>query len=234
MTAPTEQQLRAITAAGVSVVLASGAGCGKTTVLTQRYLHYLTERGAKVPELVALTFTDRAAREMRSRIRAALQSRFVAAIEAGADLALWEQHLRELEAAPIHTFHSFCGRLVRDHAAALGLSEEFVQLDENLAQGLREEAIRRCFFRWLPDDSSLAHDLHELIVLYGGRGVRQMVRQLLSEVDRPAWETWLQRSPMEIVDDWMGPGLRPLQERWLQHQLQHRVPIARVLRVART
>ncbi|MGL4422096.1 MAG: UvrD-helicase domain-containing protein, partial [Gemmataceae bacterium] len=46
--------------------------------------------------------------------------------------------------------------------------------------------------------------------------------------------TWLQRSPMEIVDDWMGPGLRPLQERWLQHQLQHRVPIARVLRVART
>jgi len=72
MSEPTAQQLAAISARGTSVVLSSGAGCGKTFVLTNRYLSHLKHDGVGVGEIVAITFTDRAAREMRDRIRQAV------------------------------------------------------------------------------------------------------------------------------------------------------------------
>ena len=60
----TEQQKLAVTTRGVSVVLASGAGCGKTRVLTDRYLSHLEKGEADPSRLVAITFTDKAAREI--------------------------------------------------------------------------------------------------------------------------------------------------------------------------
>jgi len=67
----TPQQDAAVTRREVSIVLSSGAGCGKTHVLTERYLSHLRE-GAEVGQVVAITFTDRAARQMRQRIRKAV------------------------------------------------------------------------------------------------------------------------------------------------------------------
>ena len=55
----TSQQQRAVEHRGSSVVLASGAGCGKTHVLTARYLSHLTADAAAVPQVVAITFTER-------------------------------------------------------------------------------------------------------------------------------------------------------------------------------
>jgi len=69
--APTPQQQAAIDTKHVSVVLSAGAGCGKTSVLTQRFLSHLApgHDAADLSSLVAITFTERAAREMRERIR---------------------------------------------------------------------------------------------------------------------------------------------------------------------
>src|SRR5690606_5151033 len=68
----TEQQQAALDARDVSVSLSAGAGCGKTFVLTERFLSHVdptqVER-AELDEIVAITFTDAAAREMRDRIR---------------------------------------------------------------------------------------------------------------------------------------------------------------------
>jgi superfamily I DNA/RNA helicase len=60
----TAQQQQAVSCRDVSVGLSSGAGCGKTHVLTQRYLSHL-EEGAEVGQVVAITFTDRAASPSR-------------------------------------------------------------------------------------------------------------------------------------------------------------------------
>src|SRR3954467_15493614 len=68
----TDQQRQAIVTRDVSVLLSSGAGCGKTHVLTERYLSHLRHDGAEVGQLVAITFTERAARQMRARIRQAV------------------------------------------------------------------------------------------------------------------------------------------------------------------
>src|SRR6516164_6926487 len=102
----TEQQRRAVPTRDVSVVLSSGAGCGKTHVLTERYLSHLREDRAEVGQVVAITFTDRAARQMRGRIRRALTGELW---RPTADAERWARHLRGLESAPISTIHAFCG-----------------------------------------------------------------------------------------------------------------------------
>jgi ATP-dependent helicase/nuclease subunit A len=71
----TDEQRRAIEARDVSVSLSAGAGCGKTFVLTERFLAHFDPRDpdalkpTEIGRLVAITFTDRAARDMRDRIR---------------------------------------------------------------------------------------------------------------------------------------------------------------------
>src|SRR3984957_10830421 len=87
----TDQQRLAVTTRDVSVVLSSGAGCGKTHVLTERYLSHLRDDAAEVGQIVAITFTDRAARQMRGRIRNAVVAHLRAAPEAGAEV--WARHL---------------------------------------------------------------------------------------------------------------------------------------------
>src|SRR3954447_10827317 len=121
MTSPlTPQQEQAVTTRGMSVVLSSGAGCGKTHVLTERYLSHLRHDGAEVAQVVAITFTDRAARQMRGRIRQALAEHLR---QAGSDdeADSWARRLRDLENAPISTIHAFCGNLLRQHAVEAGL-----------------------------------------------------------------------------------------------------------------
>src|ERR671936_404832 len=108
----TDEQSKAVTTRGASVVLSSGAGCGKTHVLTQRYLSHLRDDGAEVGQVVAITFTDRAARQMRERIRQAVLGHLRAAA-ADAEADRWAVHLRGLEMAQISTIHAFCGTLLR-------------------------------------------------------------------------------------------------------------------------
>src|SRR5205085_10766332 len=111
----TDQQQLAVDTRNVSVVLSSGAGCGKTTVLTARYLSHLRDDGAEVGQVVAITFTDRAARQMRGRIRRAV-SAIVHAAATDAEAERWAGHLRALETAQISTIHAFCATLLRQHA----------------------------------------------------------------------------------------------------------------------
>src|SRR5262249_190481 len=139
----TEQQRLAVTTRDVSVVLASGAGCGKTHVLTARYLSHLLDDGAEVGEIVAITFTDRAAREMRGRIREMLTARLKQAGTEG-EAGVWRRHLRGLEAAPISTIHSFCGALLRQHSFEAGLDPRFEVLEQVLALNLETEALQTC------------------------------------------------------------------------------------------
>src|SRR5437763_9767578 len=98
----TDQQRRALVVNGASVALSAGAGCGKTMVLTERFLAALDEGGGRpLQALVALTFTEKAARELRRRIRARCRAK----LGAGEDVARWWVILRGLDAAPIGTFH---------------------------------------------------------------------------------------------------------------------------------
>lgn len=117
----TEEQSQAVQAVG-SVAVTAGAGTGKTELLSRRYLWHLGQAPESVSplEIVVLTFTEKAAAELRSRIRKAVAKTWP-------DRFDW---LAEVEAAQISTFHSLCARICREHPAAAGQPADFTILDE--------------------------------------------------------------------------------------------------------
>ncbi len=209
----TEEQRAAIERRDVSVVVSAGAGSGKTFVLTERYVSHLEREGARPRQMVAITFTERASREMRSRIRRMLRQRLAAADPPGEPFlgelpaaVHWRDCLRELETAPITTIHAFCGQLLRRYAVPAGLDPGFVILDELQAATLQAEAVQRTLQRLLTSrgDDPAARALEELIVLFGYPAVRSAVAELLPQADGCAWQEWLARSPEAIVGQWQA------------------------------
>ncbi len=90
-------------------------------MLVERFVRAVRQDGIAPGKILAITFTERAAGELRTRVRARL-------------LELGEREAaRDTEAAFVGTFHGFCARLLRAHPLAAGLDPEFAILDEGLA-----------------------------------------------------------------------------------------------------
>ena len=113
---PTPEQNRAIEARDRDVLLEAGAGTGKTLVLVERYCAALEEEGA-IDAVLAFTFTERAAGELRQRIRGELSGRARDAAGRGDDerAVLLATLSRDTERAWISTIHGFCRRLLASH-----------------------------------------------------------------------------------------------------------------------
>jgi ATP-dependent helicase/nuclease subunit A len=124
----TDEQLVAIERRQGNLLLAAGAGSGKTSVLVERFVRAVLEDGADVSAILTITFTEKAAAELRDRIRRRLR-------ELGADEAA-----RATENAFISTIHGFCARLLRAHALAAGLDPAFSVLDQPGAERIADEA----------------------------------------------------------------------------------------------
>src|SRR5206468_4936185 len=106
------EQQAAVDARGV-VFVSAGAGTGKTKVLVERFTRAVCDDGLDVASGLVITYTKRAAGELRSRIRSRL-------LELGrTDLA------RELDGAWISTIHGFCNRLLKTYPLAAGLDPRF-------------------------------------------------------------------------------------------------------------
>src|SRR5438309_2037330 len=228
----TVQQRQAVTCRDVSVVLSSGAGCGKTHVLTQRYLSHLRDDGAEVGQVVAITFTDRAARQMRGRIRRAVAGHLRAAAE-DAEAEAWARHLRALEAAPISTIHAFCGTLLRQHAVEAGLDPGFDVLEEVLAVNLRNEALASCLQRLLLARGQEGEDLRQLVLLYGWRGVGEAVEHLMHAWDERPWQAWLGRPAAVVAEEWRRFAREVVLPRHLAHTIATRPAIVRTMDLLR-
>ncbi len=117
----TPEQERAVTERGRDVIVTAGAGSGKTRVLVERYVGLLQDH--TIDELVAVTFTEAAAAEMRGRVRQVVTER--------PDLS---QHVNSLDTAIIGTIHSLCLQLLRENPVEAGIDPGAGILDENLAQ----------------------------------------------------------------------------------------------------
>jgi ATP-dependent helicase/nuclease subunit A len=122
------------------ISVTAGPGAGKTTVLVERYLHILREKKpASIDQIVAITFTNRAANEMRERLRKALDGLLRNA--SGAERARWMRYKRTLDGAVITTIHGFCMRLLREFPVEAGLDPQFMLLDEHRAATLLAAAV---------------------------------------------------------------------------------------------
>ncbi len=137
------QHAAAFDRAAENVVLTSGAGCGKTAVLARRFTQLLIthpDRKNPLAHFVALTFTDKAAMEMRDRVGSMLRE--LASQAAGEDRVRIRQWLDYLPEARIMTIHSFCRQLLRTYAVDIGLDPAFTVLaDELVVAELLHQAI---------------------------------------------------------------------------------------------
>lgn len=192
----TDEQRAPMTVSRASVALAAGAGCGKTTVLTERFVALLDGEDARsIDQIVALTFTEKAARELRDRVRIACRLR----IDGGPDSRHWRRVHRGLESARIGTFHAFCGTVLRRFPIEAGIDPAFEVLDEALAPTVRAEALDLCLRRWL---SSRNPDLAALAVDYGLESVKEALASFLESRPCVDLDFWANASPDEIVSRW--------------------------------
>src|SRR5437879_3942494 len=104
------------------LLILAGAGSGKTRVITSRIAYLIGDGHAQPHEIVAVTFTNKAAGEMRARVEALV----------GSDCSrMW-----------LSTFHSMCARLLRREAPAIGLSRDFVIYDSSDQLAVVKQALK--------------------------------------------------------------------------------------------
>lgn len=141
-----KDQLQAVTWFDSDLLVTAGAGTGKTSVLAGKFLRLLEDRRATVTEVVAITFTKKAAAEMRTRIRLGILEHLTTAIS-GEETEFWKSQLYNLERARISTFHSLCLGLIREHpleagvppvTEILGEGEETIYLNQAIETALTE------------------------------------------------------------------------------------------------
>ena len=154
-----EQQIAAVEATG-EVFVSAGAGTGKTAVLVERFVRAVCDRGLDVDSILVITYTRRAAGELRTRVRSALAER------GRQDLA------RELDGAWISTIHGFCLRLLKSYPFAAGLDPRFRELDDAQGAVLRSEAFKQALAEFCAGGEP---DRLRLLATYGADGLRRML-----------------------------------------------------------
>jgi len=118
-----EPQLQAVTSINGPVLIIAGAGSGKTRVITYR-IAYMLEKGITQSSILALTFTNKASREMEQRVK--------------------ELTGKKLQSLNVSTFHAFGLKIIRDECEHLGYRKNFSIYDETDKMSLIKESLREC------------------------------------------------------------------------------------------
>ncbi len=171
----TEDQLRAVNSDSKIIGVVASAGSGKTRVLTSRIIRILVEGKADLDEIVAITFTEKSAMEMKERLRTAFNFFAENSKNNPEQLTLWRKREIFLETAQISTIHSFCARILRQYALRFGLDPEFSIIDEveNIIQ--LDRFIRDKLKYYLETDDKTI----ELATELSTAGLRQILFNLL-------------------------------------------------------
>jgi len=147
------------------ISVTAGPGSGKTTVLVERYLHILRQQpNLNIDQIVAITFTNRAANEMRERLRAELN--LVMRDASAEERRHWLNYKRTLDGAVITTIHGFCARLLREFPVEARIDPQFLLLDEHRAAMLLESVVEETLTEFI----SSGHPEISRLTLGVGRG----------------------------------------------------------------
>ena len=186
---PTKEQLRAIANIDESLTVTAGAGSGKTFVLTHRYFQILAEQKAALNEILTITFTEKAANQMKQKIRDLITTRargeadphFPPATKPGMVIPspeYWQKLLNNFEQSYISTIHGFCSRMLRESAITIGLDPEFTVMDDHTTALRRPEIVRRAVFQLIrKKHPAVAHWLQYFPVRQIDQKMQDMIQQ---------------------------------------------------------
>lgn len=193
----TAAQSRAVYTTDANLVVVAGAGSGKTRVLVERYIALLDANPTwTLDELVAVTFTQKAAQEMRDRVRSALQARLHAADEHTAPR--WARLLATMDSARIDTIHALCGAILRANAAEAKIDPRFQILEPTAAKVLLKQVIERVLVALLDAPTEDA-ELLRLFQYYKADDVRDALIEF-AKLDVPP----MPATPDAILNQWQA------------------------------
>jgi len=223
----TSEQTEAISTHDCNLIVTAGAGSGKTRVLVERFIALLDAHPEwPLTSIVAVTFTEKAAREMRDRVRSAIERRLRGASGAARDQ--WFERYAALNGARIGTIHGLCAQLLRANPAEARLDPAFEVLDEHEAATVLEDAVEEALARLAGSGSPAAdllrdydlRDVRSVLRAYAGPGAAaDVARTLAASPDalRARWQAAWHDRRREIIaalrDDtdwqaalaWIGP-----------------------------
>jgi ATP-dependent exoDNAse (exonuclease V) beta subunit len=229
---PTPEQAAAIAARGKDVLLEAGAGTGKTGVMVDRYCKLVCDSGLSPDAILAFTFTEKAAAELRQRIRAELARRAERGSERAATV------LAGIGGAWITTIHGFCNRVLAAHPVAAGIDPGFRVLDAPETARVAREAFDDALVEFIGDGSAQGGPVQgdaareETVAAYDIEGLRAAIVGVHDElrsrgIARPELPEPLPSDPeaairrvVEATDECLrelkeGDGKRELPERAL-------------------
>lgn len=189
---PQGQQRDAIIERKGDVMVTAGAGSGKTRTLVARYLSLL-DQGLALRSIIAITFTQKAAREMRNRVREEMR-KYLEKLS-GDERAVWLARYTELDSARIDTIHGLCTEILRAHPAEAHIDPRFEVLDEATAATLIAEAIKRAMAYALESAPTAA-----LFSLLGERRLASTLDNLLAR--RLDATTAFAKMPADVASFW--------------------------------
>ncbi|HEX3359733.1 MAG TPA: UvrD-helicase domain-containing protein [Solirubrobacterales bacterium] len=166
---PTPEQRAAIEARAHDVLLEAGAGSGKTGVMVERYTRLVVDEGVSPDAVLAFTFTDKAAAELRARVRAELSRR---AAGTGAAAVRAAGLLSTMGGAWITTIHGFCNRVLAAHPVAAGVDPGFRVLDQPEAERAARESFDAALTEFL---AGADPDREETVAAYDLEGLRGVI-----------------------------------------------------------
>lgn len=174
---PTPEQALAINTIKSNVSLLAGAGSGKTYVLMKRFVQILrADLSVNPTNIVAITFTRKAADEIKGRVRQAV-SECVEQAQTDLERLRWQEHLQKVESAPISTIHSLCSRILRDNPVETQLDPEFTILEDFEAQEFFKETLQQFLRKNIKENAAL----RRLVQTYG---VNSFVNQVTALGDK--------------------------------------------------
>jgi ATP-dependent helicase/nuclease subunit A len=195
---PPDQRVRELIAGELdkNLLVEASAGTGKTTSLVARMINLVKEGRCEIDKLAAVTFTRKAAAELRSRFQLGLEkgAREATGIEHGR----LDAAVKRVERCFVGTIHSFCGRLLRERPVEAGVDPQFVELDEEKDRELRQRAWAEHVARLTTENDERLATLEELGVDLG-----QLRPAFECFADYPDVEEW----PADRVE---LPEIKPL------------------------
>ncbi len=197
----TENQLKALDLQR-NIALTAGAGSGKTTVLVNRYLHILfSQPELSVSRILAITFTEKAAAEMKERIFREVEQRFRQNQKFRNRLFAI---LQELHQAQIFTIHAFCNNLLKQYPVEAGIQPDFLIL-EDVQQAEFFQRTFRDFFQQYGSDPEEPLRLQQLALsAFTLREIKRFLQIIYDQraILLPFLKQTARLTPEEILEQW--------------------------------
>ncbi|CAM3702064.1 exodeoxyribonuclease V subunit beta [Erysipelothrix urinaevulpis] len=152
------QQQQAINELGKNIIVSASAGAGKTTVLIARLMKRILNDHVHIQQICAMTFTEAAAQEMKTRLLKELHDTFKTQPS-----EFLEEQIALVETAEITTIHSYCLSLIKNYGYTLGINPSRTEniLDEAQVNLLKDEAFKNILNQWLKHQYDLTYNLVE-------------------------------------------------------------------------